>query len=819
MTESLSKKGKISSSLNSSSVNAWQLAAQVFWNPRIDLSEGFLKRMRNWGMVIVFVIGIFLSLFTIIWVQEYLSSGVVTTKLVVVLLCDILLCFIIIVFAVYQFIRRKLKSSGQAVSLPLSLKLLRHLTILSLMSAILTAGVGVISIFVLGETIVNQIKEPVEGASNAANSYINNQYLNQAVAIKKISDEITNQNNRSRGFTLGELRQVLQQVHRTSGTVIDNLFIIDREGRVMVRGQDSYIFDCDTVAPEAFTKLDLLQQVDIVPNIKGAECYDSANLGNALEYRCLPVNSERMDVTCGQNQEDVSSTVYRRIGSDKLYSLTWLQNTDYFVYGQSQINLEILNLYVASQLSTSVELIGRLGFEILNATVVYLIALGIILLLLQPLVIRIARRISQPAEELSSLVDRVDNFGGVIIPEFKGDDEIAKLGRSFKDMLGRLENRQEELELQYKESEAEKRKFDSVLTTVSSGVIGLDSSGCVAFYNNSAQEMLQSDFGEQGIAKPLSEAAPAFHKSLGNFLNSSQFEDGAQKKITLVRRRDTIELFVRIANWQQQALMIDGTQEEKVGLIISVVDVTKLTESERAALAVEAAKQVAHDLKSPLQAAKISLSNIEFLLPVGAQKTIQEPLESVEHNLNRVTNLVNRFQIPGVLGEVRLDPHNVSDVISQFTKDVQSRYTDIDISISDNLDSEIIVGIDKRSLQDVFENLISNSWEAIDDQRKLDHVSQSYRGKIHVSIQEEDEMVNISVSDNGIGLSKNIDDFLAANVSTKGPNRGKGLVIVESIVRKHKGEFSLFEAPQFEGCTHNGAQAQIRLPIQYIDAV
>ncbi len=810
----------------------WMPAAVTALGQILNPSADRLKRIRNWAMLLFLLVAAAMAAVTWRLAEEYFESGVVTIWLVAALLADLALCFAVIVFAAYQTIRKSLRpASASRVQSPLYLQLLRRLSLVALIPAVVMAAVGTSIIVVLGDRIFGEIRVPMDNATNAAESYIISQYERQSQAVFSVSQLLAEKIREAGRLTGGDLRQALQEAHQSVGADVDHLFIVDLSGSVVSRGRDSFTFDCDTVAPEA---IEILRGQGGNPggiSLEGAfgvPCKKTLDIGEAEEFWCFEAFSGSAVRGCpdlnglagaGWNDASAFAVLFRRPGSDKLYSLTRLAGVeDLFVYGQARINAEILNLHIASQISGSDELISGLAVAVLQWSLAYVAALAALLFLLLRISIQIARRVSRPVEELAELADRVkEDDRDVSIPDFTGADEIAKLGRSFKDMVLRLVKRQDALERQYEEAEAEKRKFDSVLETVSAGVIGLEVGGGVAFHNQAAKGMLEADFKSGGKAVLLEETAPRFYAELSDLLRKCGDGGEAQKKVTFVRSRDTAELLVRAAKWQGRSVGEDFDSGRK-GFVISVEDVTELTESERAKFAVNAARQVAHDLKSPLQAAKFGLADIDAKLPDEYRDAVRKHYLAVEKSLERVTDLVNRFKIPGVLGEVRPEPHDVADAFVPFIADVRERYPNVSISMTSGANSGLLAKIDKRNMQDVFENLISNAVDGINDQRKKMQScggsgSEPYRGEIRVDIRQAGKMAEISVSDNGSGLPDKKIDFTAANVSTRGPGRGNGLTIAEAAVRKHKGSFTLQDAPKFEGNDHAGAKAVIQLPL------
>lgn len=114
------------------------------------------------------------------------------------------------------------------------------------------------------------------------------------------------------------------------------------------------------------------------------------------------------------------------------------------------------------------------------------------------------------------------------------------------------------------------------------------------------------------------------------------------------------------------------------------------------------------------------------------------------------------------------------------------------------------VHADARQVEQVFNNLIKNAWEAL---------SQSLDPKIYVKGRRADDpnFVLVSVKDNGPGIPKEIREKIWVSFfTTKGGSGGTGLGLssVMQIVNQHGGSISL------ESETGKGAMFSVRLPVE-----
>lgn len=112
--------------------------------------------------------------------------------------------------------------------------------------------------------------------------------------------------------------------------------------------------------------------------------------------------------------------------------------------------------------------------------------------------------------------------------------------------------------------------------------------------------------------------------------------------------------------------------------------------------------------------------------------------------------------------------------------------------------------VDARQVEQVFNNLIKNAWEAL---------SQTPSPKIHVKGRRDDDpnFVLVTVKDNGPGIPKEIQDKIWVSFfTTKGGSGGTGLGLssVMQIVNQHGGRIAL------ESEAGKGATFSVRLPVE-----
>jgi two-component system nitrogen regulation sensor histidine kinase NtrY len=108
-------------------------------------------------------------------------------------------------------------------------------------------------------------------------------------------------------------------------------------------------------------------------------------------------------------------------------------------------------------------------------------------------------------------------------------------------------------------------------------------------------------------------------------------------------------------------------------------------------------------------------------------------------------------------------------------------------------------------------NLIKNGGEAIESLQEQG-APEGHVPELRVAMTLAEETVEITISDNGIGLPPDRARLFEPYVTTREKGTGLGLPIVKKIIEEHGGSLDLLDAEPFEPGAHPGAMARIILP-------
>jgi len=199
-------------------------------------------------------------------------------------------------------------------------------------------------------------------------------------------------------------------------------------------------------------------------------------------------------------------------------------------------------------------------------------------------------------------------------------------------------------------------------------------------------------------------------------------------------------------------------------------------------------KIIGHDLKTPFHQVQ---SLIDLIDETDDEQEIKEITlllkESVNSGNKVLEDLLKWSTTYRKNSNVILKKHNLSKVTTHVFEFLNFKSEEKEITLVNNLPDELVIHINIPMMETVLRNLISNA------------IKFSYRGsRIVINSKVFNEMIKISIIDNGIGISKfRLNEFLTQtkNESTIGTENeignGYGLNIAKELVEKQNGIFEI----------------------------
>ncbi len=421
----------------------------------------------------------------------------------------------------------------------------------------------------------------------------------------------------------------------------------------------------------------------------------------------------------------------------------------------------------------------------------------------------IGKNITRPIRALAEGADEIAKGNFAHRVDIFAEDELDLLVKSFNEMSGRLEENSAELE--------ERQKYiETILQSLSTGVISFDDQNRITTINKAAVKMFKledADFADFEL------------NQLVNRENSRILEKliSRAKRIGVATEQTALQRENEDGNAESSeslpVALTATTLPDKNGAVLVIEDLTELITAQRASAWQEVARRMAHEIKNPLTPIQLSAeriakrfkssngenelrtTNYELREDDKNSKIIKDGTETILREVASLKYMVDEFSRYARLPEPLLKKENLNEIIKQTVLLYQDRIDDvrIEMNLAENLPKTLI---DEEQLKRVFVNLIDNSFEAF-EKTDIEKVI-----SIKTFNDPARDLIVAEVADNGRGIEpSSFQKLFQPYFSTKGRGTGLGLAIVQRIVSEHGGKIKVVSN------TPKGAKFIIELPL------
>ena len=737
----------------------------------IDNFKRKIKQWRNrrkfliisaWSLILL---GPILTGLTVYILQGEFGSNL-SNVLRFILLIDGIYLLVVIAIVGYSVMRmfaaRRAKSAGSRLHMRLS----RVFAIVALIPTVLVAVFAVVTLSIGVEGWFSKnVQNVVSSSLSAAKAYKNEQSNDLKVDLKFMAIRLNEYKDNNSFVSDSDLRVQLISYQNLIQRGLKEAYIIDENANLRSRGELSYLFGYEE------------------PN---QEAMDSAKTGDLFIIEDWPNNEFR--------------------GLIKLESFA-----DKYLYISRVVDGNILNLLdktmesaityntMEAQREKILWSYGLLYFGFATFVILSSILLGMLF----------AERLSRPVGRLAGAAQRLGagDFDVQVIEE-KGDDEIAMLSRVFNHMTKQVKRQRDDLITANDYTERRRRLFDSVLSGVTAGVIGLSSDGNVGFINLAAEKLLNLN-AENHEGKSIKLAVPEF---VDLFLLIQKNENKTQQQeIKLTRAGATEILLVRVSARISEDLLVEG-------YVITFDDVTDLVSAQRLAAWGDVARRIAHEIKNPLTPIQLSAERLKrkYSPMVGAEEdNLSQYCDVIIRQTNDLRRIVDEFSKFARMPEPIKRSVNITKLLKDVILLFEISSPAIKIKLK-NPHGDINVNVDETMINQAFTNLIKNAGEAIESKAKLNSTNK-FDPEIRIFIKKNVNNLEIIIEDNGIGLpTQERSRLFEPYVTNRENGTGLGLSIVKKIIEEHNGSLELLDASPFSNNEDFGAKMRIIFPKEII---
>ena len=199
---------------------------------------------------------------------------------------------------------------------------------------------------------------------------------------------------------------------------------------------------------------------------------------------------------------------------------------------------------------------------------------------------------------------------------------------------------------------------------------------------------------------------------------------------------------------------------------------------------------VAHEIRNPLTSMK---GYGEFLLEDETDPQRREFIEIILDEIGRVNTIVEDFMVLAKPKAVELEEKNIVTIIKNVFSLLEFEARKKHVKMSFEANEEIIqIECDEDRLKQVFLNFVKNGIEAMPN-----------GGELTVKVSVEDNQVQISIQDTGVGIPEDkLKKIGEPFYTTKKEGNGLGLMVSFKIIESHQGKVYI-ESEINKGTTFN----------------
>ena len=415
-----------------------------------------------------------------------------------------------------------------------------------------------------------------------------------------------------------------------------------------------------------------------------------------------------------------------------------------------------------------------------------------------------------PIKKLKEANDRIELGDFETMLPVLSEDEIGDLTRSHNRMSEKLkqlfqENEEnlsqlafvnQEMRSSIKNLDNEKIFTESIIRSLSSGLMVIDLEGMIVTVNPNGILVLNL-FDLDPVGKSLAsvlgdEASQAMTDIPGNVSHISG------------------EIPIRSIKGDKRSLGFTAANRKdangnRLGLIISFSDITEdkylhkeMEKMNRLRTVAEIATAVAHEVRNPLAGIKTMAQAIDESL--SEKDDNKEYITRIIRQVDRLNNLLTEFFSYARPNKPQKVKTSLEDIISETKPLISNRLYKMDIELKEKYEKDLpCINVDFNQIQQVFLNLILNSIEASKKSGLIEIIAEKIDGTkkeifqlTYPELKDDSNYVAVHFRDNGPGLEDEIaDKIFEPFFTTKHTGSGMGLSIVYRILKENNATIHL----------------------------
>ena len=421
-----------------------------------------------------------------------------------------------------------------------------------------------------------------------------------------------------------------------------------------------------------------------------------------------------------------------------------------------------------------------------------LIGLLVGLLFTMLLAVKLSHIITDPIYKLISISKEISLGNYKKRVDINSNDEIGQLAATFNQMADKLDSTLSDVM-------NKNIRVDTVINSMSSGIIAVDNKGKIILINTIACNIFGVHHGPGIIGKNIGDITR-------NIKINSYMNETINNNVQLIEELSLSTSSNSEKIYRIYTSPIKSLEPGKLnsGGIIALNDITALKKLEQ--MRTEFVSNVSHELKTPLT----SIRGFVETLKSGAIEDTEIAahfLDIIDIEAERLYILINDIlqlsEIEAMRKDENVSKHYLKDILSEVMLILENAANKKNITLEVNSDPDIVILVNKDRIKQMLINLIDNA------------IKYNFEnGTVFINAVKVSGKLVISIKDTGIGIPEAHQSriFERFHRVDKGRSRnmggtGLGLSIVKHIVNLYSGDIRVISEPG------KGSEFIIQLPL------
>ena len=422
----------------------------------------------------------------------------------------------------------------------------------------------------------------------------------------------------------------------------------------------------------------------------------------------------------------------------------------------------------------------------------------------------LSRMVTRPLAALAEATHEISRGRLDVRVDVAADSEIGQLVQSFNKMAADMEASRGNIEASRRELadanvqlEERTRHIETILESIPSGVLSLDSARLITRMNGAMRRMLRKEDNEVPGGSLHDLFSPDVVGELEQMLRRADRMGSTTSQMEIAAEHANMNVAVTVATLDPP---LRSTMRPRLGYVMVFEDLSDVLRAQKQAAWREVARRVAHEIKNPLTPIALSAERIRRHLERGTPpdaaslNIIHGCAETIGTSVETVRSLVDEFSLLARFPTSNPEPTDINAIIESALSMFNGRLDGITVRKYLGQDLPPVLA-DSGAMKRAIANLVDNAAEAMQD-------SLVKEIEISTSVAGERDAVEIVVADTGHGVTPDLKEKLfLPYFSTKKRGTGLGLAIVSRIIEDHRGSIRVDENRPV------GARFTVELPV------